>query len=184
MHQLAVVACCWSIRTLMLLSLSLRKGTVSHGGKRLWCSFNLHVRDCPRNVVIKLERERQLVCDLNWSRSFPACSSANKAILRFRFFNGDEKCIITVKKKTVLTDGVGRSEEVSYRSRLACPCPGKVVLFSTLNHHVSSRFYFLKTALDIVLVMSADIQCLSFVSWRRRLSQHWPGHVSSTHLRS
>ncbi|GAQ78699.1 hypothetical protein KFL_000170450 [Klebsormidium nitens] len=70
--------------------------------------------------------------------------SANRAILRFRFFNGDDKCIITVKKKTILTDGVGRSEELEeeIEPALARACvvePSKVLTAGSplLNQMVS-----------------------------------------------
>ena len=33
-------------------------------------------------------------------------------VLRLRFYNGEEKCVVTVKGKTLLVDGIGKSSEV------------------------------------------------------------------------
>ncbi|GJP54404.1 hypothetical protein CLOM_g13495 [Closterium sp. NIES-68] len=37
--------------------------------------------------------------------------SRNRIVLRLRFYNNDAKCVVTVKGKTVMADGIGRSTE-------------------------------------------------------------------------
>lgn len=37
--------------------------------------------------------------------------SARRAVLRLRFYNGDERCVVSLKAKAVLVDGVSRVEE-------------------------------------------------------------------------
>ncbi|KAL2338444.1 hypothetical protein Fmac_012890 [Flemingia macrophylla] len=37
--------------------------------------------------------------------------SERRAILRLRFYNGDERCVVSLKAKSVLVDGVNRVEE-------------------------------------------------------------------------
>ncbi|CAI5960815.1 unnamed protein product [Closterium sp. NIES-65] len=37
--------------------------------------------------------------------------SRNRIVLRLRFYNSDSKCVVTVKGKTIMADGIGRSTE-------------------------------------------------------------------------
>lgn len=37
--------------------------------------------------------------------------SGNRCVMRLRFFNTDEKAVLTVKGKMVMSEGVGRAEE-------------------------------------------------------------------------
>lgn len=52
-------------------------------------------------------------CFLSWTRlPLGHCRSNNRVTLRIRFYNNDEKCVVTVKGKSVLVDGIGRATEV------------------------------------------------------------------------
>jgi adenylate cyclase class IV len=38
--------------------------------------------------------------------------SSKRTVLRLRFYNGDERCVATVKGKAVIIDGISRGTEV------------------------------------------------------------------------
>lgn len=39
--------------------------------------------------------------------------SSARMVLRLRFYNGDERCVVTLKGKAVIIDGISRGSEVS-----------------------------------------------------------------------
>lgn len=44
--------------------------------------------------------------------------SSQRMVLRLRFYNGDERCVVTLKGKAIIIDGISRGSEVLF---LLCP---------------------------------------------------------------